>query len=371
MHVPLLDLKAQYATIRREIEEAVGEVFESQYFIMGPKVREFEDAAARYVGVPHALGCASGTDAILLALMALGAGPGDEVITTPYTFFATGGSVSRLGANPVYCDIRPDTYNMNPELLERLITPRTKAIIPVHLFGLVAEMGAIAEIAKAHGIPVVEDTAQAIGATSPWGNAGAIGEIGCFSFFPSKNLGGAGDGGMVTTRSEEFADLIGILRQHGARPKYHHSRVGINSRLDELQAAVLTVKLRYLDAWTGMRRANADTYRCFFADRNIREVATPVAPEGYRHIYNQFVIRARERDRLREYLAAHGIGVEIYYPIPLHLQVCFAGLGYRKGDMPESEEAADSTLAIPIYPELTLEMQEYVVDSIARFYGRD
>jgi dTDP-4-amino-4,6-dideoxygalactose transaminase len=370
MHVPLLDLKAQYATIRSEIEQAVGEVFESQHFIMGPKVREFEEAAARYVGVPHALGCASGTDAILLSLMAIGVGPGDEVITPSYTFFATGGSVARLGAKTVFCDIRPDTYNLNPELLERLITPRTKAIIPVHLFGLVAEMGAINAIAGAHGIPVVEDAAQAIGAASPWGNAGAMGEIGCFSFFPSKNLGGAGDGGMATTRSDELADLIGILRQHGARPKYHHSRVGINSRLDAIQAAVLTVKLRRLDTWTEKRRANADTYRRLFADRTIREAATPAAPEGYRHIYNQFVIRVRDRDRLRDHLAALDIGTEIYYPVPLHLQECFASLGYRKGDLPESEEAADSTLAIPIYPELSPEMQEYVADSIARFYGR-
>jgi dTDP-4-amino-4,6-dideoxygalactose transaminase len=370
MRVPLLDLKAQYATIRSEIEAAVGAVFESQYFIMGPKVKEFEQAAAKYAGVPRALGCASGTDAILLALMALGVGPGDEVITTPYTFFATGGSVSRLGAKPVFCDIRPDTYNMNPDLLERLITPRTKAILPVHLYGLVAEMDAISGIAAAHTIPVVEDAAQAIGAKSPQGNAGALGEIGCFSFFPSKNLGGAGDGGMVTTKDSAIADRIGILRQHGAHPKYYHSLVGINSRLDELQAAVLLVKLARLDSWTDRRRANADTYRAFFADRNVREISVPSDPAGYRHIYNQFVIRVKDRDRLREHLSTREIGTEIYYPVPLHLQECFADLGYRKGDMPESEEAAAATIALPIYPELTREMQEYVVESVAEFYGR-
>ncbi len=368
MKVPLLDLKAQYSTIRPEIEAAVKDVFESQQFIMGPKVKEFEAAAARYIGAPHAIGCASGTDAILLALMALGVGPGDEVITTPFTFFATGGCVARLGAKQVYCDIRPDTFNLNPDLLESLITPRTKAIIPVHLFGLVAEMDRINAIADAHGIPVVEDAAQAIGADSPWGRAGTLGAIGCFSFFPSKNLGGAGDGGLVSTRDEKLADLLGILRQHGARPKYYHSLVGINSRLDSLQAAVLSVKLRYLDGWSERRAVNADTYRRLFAERNIPEVTLPVAPRGFRHIYNQFVIRVKDRDKLRDDLARHDIGTEIYYPVPLHLQECFRDLGYKQGDLPVSEEAANSTLALPIYPELAPEMLEYVVDTVAGFY---
>lgn len=368
MKVPLLDLKAQYATIRPEIEAAVKGIFESQQFIMGPPVKEFEAAAGRYIGTPHAIGCASGTDAILLALMALGVGPGDEVITTPYTFFATGGCVARLGAKQVYCDIRPDTFNLNPDLLEALITPRTKAIIPVHLFGLVAEMDRINAIASAHGIPVIEDAAQAISSKSPWGPAGTLGAIGCFSFFPSKNLGGAGDGGMVTTGDDRLADLLGILRQHGARPKYYHSLVGINSRLDSLQAAVLSVKLRYLDDWTEGRRANADAYRRLFADRNIPEVVLPIEPRGFRHIYNQFVIRVRNRDKLREYLTGHEIGNEVYYPVPLHLQECFRDLGYRKGDMPVSEEAADTTLALPIYPELTPEMQEFVADTVTGFY---
>ncbi len=370
MRVPLLDLKAQYATIRHEIDPVVHEVFESQYFIMGPKVKEFEEAAAAYIGTPHAIGCASGTDALLLALMAYGIGPGDEVITTPYTFFATAGSIARLGAKPVFCDIRPDTYNLNPDLLAQLITPRTKAIIPVHLFGLVAEMGKINEIASTHGIPVIEDAAQAIGSTSPWGAAGTIGAIGCFSFFPSKNLGGAGDGGMVTACDNHIADLLGILRQHGSRPKYYHSLVGVNSRLDALQAAVLTVKLRHLDTWTEGRRSNADTYRRLFHERGIDGIVLPVEPAGFRHIYNQFVIRVERREALREFLTAEGIGTEVYYPVPLHLQKCFADLGYKKGDFPESEAAADSTLALPIYPELTPPMQEYVVDRIAAFLAR-
>ncbi len=368
MKVPLLDLKAQYATIRTEIEPVVREVFESQYFIMGPKVKEFEAAVAKYVGDPVALGCASGTDAILLALMALGTGPGDEVITTPYTFFATGGCVARTGARQVYCDIRPDTYNLDPDLLEKLITPRTKAIIPVHLFGLMADMDRIMAIADAHGIPVIEDAAQAIGASSPKGKAGMVGAIGCYSFFPSKNLGGAGDGGMVVTGDEKLGDLMGILRQHGARPKYYHSRVGINSRLDALQAAVLSVKLPHLDSWTEGRRANADTYRRLFREKGLTGITLPVETPGYRHIYNQFVIRVKNRDGLREFLGGNEIGSEVYYPVPLHLQECFADLGYKKGDMPESEAAAESTLALPIYPELTTEMQEYVVDAIARFY---
>ena len=368
MKVPLLDLKAQYATIRTEIEPAVREVFESQYFIMGPKIKEFEGMVAQYVGSPIALGCASGTDAILLALMALGVGPGDEVITTPYTFFATGGCVARLGARQVYCDIQRDTYNLNPDLLEKLITPRTKAIIPVHLFGLMADMDRIMAIANAHGIPVIEDAAQAIGASSPKGNAGVVGAIGCYSFFPSKNLGGAGDGGMVATGDARLGDLIGILRQHGARPKYYHSLVGINSRLDVLQSVVLAVKLRHLDDWTEGRRANADRYRRLFREKGLTNVVLPVETPGYRHIYNQFVIRVKDRNGLRDFLGRSEIGTEVYYPVPLHIQECFTDLGYKKGDMPESETAADDTLALPIYPELTPDMQEYVVDSIARFY---
>ncbi|MDP2982703.1 MAG: DegT/DnrJ/EryC1/StrS family aminotransferase [Candidatus Latescibacter sp.] len=370
MKVPLLDLKAQYAAIRNEIEPAVKEVFESQRFIMGPKVKEFEDAVARYIGAPYTVGCASGTDALLLALMALGVGPGDEVITTPYTFFATAGSIAQLSARPVFCDIRRDTYNLDPDALEALITPKTKAIIPVHLYGLTAEMGRINEIAGRHGLPVIEDAAQAIGASSPLGKAGTLGTMGCFSFFPSKNLGGAGDGGMVATKDPSLADRITMLREHGARPKYYHSLVGINSRLDALQAAVLTVKLRHLDRWTEERISNAATYRGLFSEKGIPDVILPLVPAGHRHIFNQFVIRVKERDSLREYLTDLGIGTEIYYPVPLHLQDCFPGLGYRKGDFPESEAAAKNTLAIPIYPELAPQMQEYVVDAIAEFYRK-
>jgi len=369
MKVPLLDLKAQYAAIRDEIEPVVKEVFESQYFILGPKVKEFEDQVAVYAGAKYAIGCASGTDALLLALMALGIKPGDEVITSPYTFFATGGSIARLGAKIVFCDIKPDTYNLDPGHLDELITDRTRAIIPIHLFGLVAEMDRINKIAAARNIPVVEDAAQAIGATAPYGKAGSLGTIGCFSFFPSKNLGGAGDGGMVVTSDKNLAERLRVLRVHGSRPKYYHSIVGINSRLDALQAAVLQVKLRHLDTWSEARRTNAATYNRLFTDRNLSATVTlPVIPIGYGHIFNQYIIRVKSRDALREYLREKGIGTEVYYPVPLHLQECFADLKYHEGDMPESEEAAKTTLALPIYPELTGEMQEYVVETIDSFY---
>lgn len=368
MKVPLLDLKAQYATIRDEIEPVVKDVFESQYFILGPKVKEFEQEVANYCGADYATGCASGTDALLLALMALDIQPGNEVITSPYTFFATGGSIARLGAKIVFCDIKPDTYNLDPGHLDYLITERTKAIIPVHLYGLIAEMDRINEIAGEHSIPVVEDAAQAIGATVPYGRAGSLGTIGCFSFFPSKNLGGAGDGGMVVTNDQDIAERLGILRGHGSKPKYYHSIVGINSRLDALQAAVLQVKLRHLDSWSAARRANAYTYGRLFAGRDLSDKVTlPVIPDGYGHIFNQFVIRVKDRDVLREYLRENGVGTEIYYPVPLHLQECFAELGYHEGDMPESEDAAKTTLALPIYPELTGDMQEYVVETIDAF----
>jgi len=368
MRVPLLDLKAQYATIRDEIESAVRDVFESQYFILGPRVKEFEAAVARYTGTAHATGCASGSDALLLALMALDIGPGDEVVTTPYSFFATVSCITRLGATPVFCDIRPDTYNLDPEKLEPLVTEKTRAIIPVHLYGLVAEMDAINAIARNRGIAVIEDAAQAIGADSPWGKAGSLGDMGCFSFFPSKNLGGAGDGGMVVTDSDDFFEKLAILRVHGSRPKYYHSVVGVNSRLDALQAAVLDVKLRHLDDWSAGRRANADTYNRLFEDRRLLDhVVPPRIPDGFGHIFNQYVIRVRNRDGLREHLRGKEIGTEIYYPVPLHLQECFAFLGAREGDLPVSEEAAKTTLALPIYPELTDDMQEYVVDSIAEF----
>lgn len=371
MRVPLLDLKAQYATLRGEIEEAVREVFESQYFILGPNVVKFEEDIAAYCGTKHAIGCASGTDAILLSLMALGIGPGDEVVTTPYTFFATSGSISRLGAKPVYCDIQSETYNIDPGLMESLITPKTRAILVVHLYGLVAEMDRINELASAHSLPVVEDAAQAIGAASPDGKAGSLGTLGCFSFFPSKNLGGAGDGGMVVTNDDNLAGQVNLLRVHGSSPKYYHSVVGINSRLDALQAVVLQVKLKHLDRWSQKRRENAAFYNAMFEEKGLADVvATPVMPEGYTHIFNQYVIRVQDRDALRTYLKDHDIGTEIYYPVPLHLQGCYEYLRYRKGDMPVSEAAAETTLALPIYPELTPEMQEYAVDAIAGFYRK-
>ena len=370
MNVPLLDLKAQYATIREEIDAAVQEVFESQYFILGPKVKEFENAMALYTGTTHAIGCGSGTDALLLALMALDVRPGDEVITTPYTFFATAGSITRLGSKPVFCDIKPDTYNIDPDKLEQAITERKRAIIPVHLYGLMAEMDSINKIAQASNIAVIEDAAQAIGADSPGGKAGVTGTMGCFSFFPSKNLGGAGDGGMVTTDDDDLAEKLRILRVHGSKPKYYQSMVGINSRLDALQAAVLQVKLKYLDGWSAARRANAETYNKLFAEKGLLDIITlPLIPDGYVHIFNQYVIRIKDRDKLRTYLKEHTIGTEIYYPVPLHIQACFADLGYKEGDMPLSEEAAAETFAIPIYSELTDEMQEYVVDTIKDFYN--
>jgi len=369
MKIPLLDLKAQYAGIRNEIEKDVKDVFESQYFILGPKVKEFEDKIAQYCGTSHAIGCASGTDAILLALMALDIGPGDEIITTPYTFFATSGSIIRLGAKPVYCDIKPDTFNINPEGIEPLITEKTKAILVVHLYGLMAEMDRINGIAQKHNVPVIEDAAQAIGSAVRDMKAGSLGAMGCFSFFPTKNLGGAGDGGMVVTNDDELAGKLNILRVHGSKPKYYHPMVGINSRLDVLQAVVLQTKLKYLDNWSRMRRENASVYNRLFEGKGLSDlVVTSVNPENYTHIFNQYIIRVEKRDELREHLKNRDIGTEIYYPVPLHLQECFAYLGHKKGDFPVSEEAAETTLALPIYSELTDEMQEYVVDSIAAFY---
>ena len=303
--------------------------------------------------------------------MALDIGPGDEVITTPYTFFATAGAIWLTGARPVFCDILPDTYNIDPEQIAQKITDRTKAIMPVHLYGLLADMDPIMAAALEHGIPVVEDAAQAVGAASPAGSAGAIGATGCFSFFPSKNLGGAGDGGMITTGDDTLADRLAILRVHGSKPKYYHSIVGTNSRLDAIQAAVLSVKLPHTEAWSADRRENASTYARLFADAGLADTVTvPVTPDGYTHVYNQYIVRAPERDALREHLAANDIGTEIYYPVPLHLQECFAELGHREGDMPESARAAHETLSLPIYPELTGDMQRYVVDTIRAFYAR-
>ena len=364
MQIPLLDLKAQYTTIKDEIKAAIDEVLESQYFILGPKVQQFEEEIAKYCHVQHAVGVASGSDALLLALMAIDVGYDDEVITTPYTFFATAGSISRLGAKPVFVDIDAKTYNINPELIEEKITDKTKAIIPVHLYGQCADMAPILEIGKKYNLCIIEDAAQAIGAEYKGRKAGSMGDMGCLSFFPSKNLGGYGDGGMVITNDAELAEKIRVLRVHGAKPKYYHSLIGLNSRLDALQAAVLSVKLKYLDGWSRDRRQNAENYNQLFADTN---VVTPyVEPYNY-HIYNQYIIRVGKRNELQEFLNERNIGTAIYYPVSLHLQGCYADLGYKEGDFPESEKAAKDTLALPIYSELTKEQQTAVVYAIKEF----
>ena len=368
--VPALNLKAQYQSIRDEIEPVVREILESQMFVLGPEVTRLEAEVADYCGAASGIGCASGSDALLLPLLAIDIGPGDEVITTPYTFFATAGSIWRTGAKPVFVDIEPDTFNIDPAQIETAITPRTRAIIPVHLFGQVAEMGPIQEIARRHGLTVLEDAAQAIGSAYHGTRAGTLGDVAAFSFYPSKNLGGFGDGGMVTTNQPQLARRITRLRVHGMEPKYHHHEVGFNSRLDAFQAAVLRVKLRHLDAWTSLRRDVADRYRNLFASHGLEEmVGLPIERQGNFHVYNQFVIRvpAFLRDSLRDYLTARKIGSEIYYPIPLHLQVCFASLGHKPGDFPHSEAAARETIALPIYAELTDAEQRYVVGSIRQF----
>ncbi|MGZ3431315.1 MAG: DegT/DnrJ/EryC1/StrS family aminotransferase [Isosphaeraceae bacterium] len=368
--VPALNLKAQYQSIRDEIEPVVREILESQMFVLGPEVTRLEAEVADYCGAASGIGCASGSDALLLPLLAIDIGPGDEVITTPYTFFATAGSIWRTGAKPVFVDIEPDTFNIDPARIEAAITRRTRAIIPVHLFGQVAEMGPIQEIARRHGLTVLEDAAQAIGSAYHGTRAGTLGDVAAFSFYPSKNLGGFGDGGMVTTNQPQLARRITRLRVHGMEPKYHHHEVGFNSRLDAFQAAVLRVKLRHLDAWTSLRRDVADRYRNLFASHGLEEmVGLPIERQGNFHIYNQFVIRvpAFLRDSLRDYLTARKIGSEIYYPIPLHLQVCFASLGHKPGDFPDSEAAARETIALPIYAELTDAEQRYVVGSIRQF----
>ena len=369
--VPLLDLKSQYAQIRSEIEPVIREVVESQYFILGPKVKELEESVARYSNVNHAVGVSSGTDALLIALMALEVGPGDEVITTPFSFFATAGVIARLQARPVFVDIREDTYNIDPDKIEAVITSKTKAIIPVHLFGQLADMDPIMSIADKYRIPVVEDAAQAIGAEYKDGRrAGSIGQIGCFSFFPSKNLGGFGDAGMVVTNDQQLAEKLVRLRVHGSEPKYYHQIVGGNFRIDALQAAVLSVKLKHLDEWTKARQQNAHEYLNMIKERGLdKHLTVPVIRDRYRHIFNQFVLRSSQRDDLVGHLKKHSIGCEIYYPVSLNNQECFSYLDYKEGSFPVSEKAADEVLAIPIYPELTGEQKTYVINSIADFYN--
>jgi dTDP-4-amino-4,6-dideoxygalactose transaminase len=371
MNVPLLDLKAQYLQIRREVLAAMESVCEDQGFILGPRVADLERAVADYVGATHASGVASGSDALLLCLMALGVEPGDEVLTVPFTFFATAGAISRLGARPVFVDIHPDNFNMDPNLLEGKITPRTKAIIPVHLFGQCAPMEGIMKVATRHGLRVIEDACQAIGAARNGTRAGVLADAGCFSFFPSKNLGGFGDGGMVTTNDARLHEKVSMLRVHGSKIRYVHEAIGLNSRLDAIQAAVLRVKLAYLDRWTEGRRRNATRYERLCAEHELMErIVLPKTDPANYHVFNQYTIRAQKRDDLRAYLKERGIGTEIYYPVPMHLQGCYRDLGYHKGAFPVSERAAEEALSLPIYAELTDEQLGYVVQSMADFYAR-
>jgi dTDP-4-amino-4,6-dideoxygalactose transaminase len=366
--IPLLDLKAQYAPIREECRAVFDRVADAQAFIGGPEVEGLEKEIAAYSQSQFGVGVTSGTDALLVSLMTLGVQPGDEIITTPYTFFATGGCIHRMGAVPVFVDISPLSYNINPALIEAAVTPKTKAIMPVHLYGQMADMDPIMAIAQRHNLYVIEDGAQAIGAEYKGRRAGSIGHFGCFSFFPSKNLGAFGDGGMITANDPALAHKAKLLRNHGAEPKYYHKLVGGNFRLDALQAAILRIKLRYLDGWTAGRQQNADRYHRLFTEAGLQDVVLPTEEPERRHVYNQFVIRTGRRDTVMAKLKERKIGNEIYYPLPLHLQECFASLGYRPGSLPESERAAKETLALPIYPELTEEMQAAVVAAVAEAY---
>jgi dTDP-4-amino-4,6-dideoxygalactose transaminase len=387
MQVPLLDLKPQYAPLRAAMRAAIDKVCESQHFILGPAVSELEAAVAAYSQCPHGIGVSSGTDALLLALMGLGIGPGDAVVTSPFTFFATAGTIARAGARPLFCDIDPVTFNLSApqvaqfleqqcvrrgtDLIHRDSGTRVRALMPVHLYGQLADMDALMHSARTFGLQVIEDAAQAVGAADAAGRrAGSFGDIGCLSFFPTKNLGAFGDAGMCVARDGALAERLRVLRVHGGKPKYYHALIGGNFRLDELQAAVLNVKLPHLDDWSAARVRNAAYYDAAFARAKLAAfVKTPVALPGVRHIYNQYVIRARGRDALRQHLSAAGVGTEIYYPVPLHLQQCFAYLNGKPGGFPESEAAASETLALPIYPELTEPQLQYVVEAIAEYYS--
>jgi dTDP-4-amino-4,6-dideoxygalactose transaminase len=392
--VPLLDLKPQYASIKDEIQAAINRVCDSQYFILGPEVQALEEDLTAYCQTEFALGVSSGTDALLLAMMAIDVKPGDEIITTPYTFFATAGCVARLGAKALFVDIDAKTFNIDPSRIEEKITSRTRAIISVHLFGQCADMDPILEIAERYNLYVIEDAAQAIGSEYKGRRAGSIGHIGCFSFFPSKNLGAFGDGGAVTTSDPELAEQMRILRVHGGKPKYYHKFLGGNFRLDALQAAVVRVKLKYLDNWTAGRQHNAARYNKLFAEAGLTQAPTNGGPRltlpfescqsgqyshrtedsspftGHRHIYNQYVLRvSQKRDELRSFMTERQIGNEIYYPVPLHQQECFANWNHQTGDYPDSELAAAQTIAIPIYPELIEDQLRTVVDTIVEFFG--
>jgi dTDP-4-amino-4,6-dideoxygalactose transaminase len=375
--VPLLDLKLQYASLREEIDRAVAEVIASQAFVLGPGVERFEKAVARFVGGEHAIGCASGTDALILSLAALEVGPGDEVLTSPFSFFSSASCAYKVGARPRFADIDADTFNLDPAGVDAAVGPRTRALLPVHLFGQCAAMDSLGEIADRHGIPVVEDAAQALGASyrsrkrKAATRAGTIGRLGCYSFFPSKNLGGFGDGGMVVTSDEELADRVRLLRVHGGRQMYEHRYVGWNSRLDALQAAVLEIKLRHLERWSAGRAANAERYDRWLDELGLissGRVRPPHRDEASSHIFNQYTLRVESRDELREHLAERGIGHGVYYPVPLHLQECFRELGYREGSLPRAEQACREVISLPVYPELTEAQQQRVVDAIAEFY---
>jgi dTDP-4-amino-4,6-dideoxygalactose transaminase len=375
MQVPLLDLKAQYATIKAEVEAALAEVMESQHFILGPKVEQCEKAVAKYSNCSHGVGVSSGSDALLACLMAENIGPGDEVITTPYTFFATVGAIVRVGATPIFVDIDPVTYNLDVSQIASKITGKTRAIIPVHLYGQVADMEAVMAVAGKHGLIVIEDAAQAIGAESKGRRAGSIGHYGCFSFFPSKNLGAAGDAGMIVTNDAERAERLKCIRGHGSKPKYYHKVIGGNFRIDALQAAIVSAKLPHLNQWTEARQENARKYgELFMEARLTTSSAGPAylilpAVVANRHIFNQYVIRVPQRDELQAALKGQGIGTEVYYPVCMHLQECFAFLGYKTGSYPESERAAKETLALPVYPELSEAQLRYVVQCIREFYA--
>ena len=369
MKVPLLDLQTQYVSLQQSVRAAVARVFDTQQFVLGPEVAALEKELAQYCGTTEAVGCASGSDALLLTLMALDVGPGDEVITTPFTFFATGSAITRLGARPVFVDIDPITYNIDASSIDGAITPRTKAIMPVHLYGQCADMDALLSVARDKNVPVIEDAAQAIGAEDNGRRAGSMGLAGCFSFYPTKNLGGAGDGGLLTTNDPEFAARLKRLRTHGGFTEYEHEEVGVNSRLDALQAAVLRVKLPHLDEWSNARAQRAAIYSELLEQADLGfELQTPVVRPNNRHIFHQYVVRVpQHRDALSDHLKTHDIGTKVYYPIPLHLQQCFSFLGYKRGDFPEAESAALETMALPMFPEISDAQQEYVVNTVQNF----
>ncbi|AMM40955.1 glutamine--scyllo-inositol transaminase [Candidatus Desulfofervidus auxilii] len=370
MNIPLLDLKIQYQSIKSEIKQALDKVLESQHFILNGHVETLEKKIAHYCGCDYAIGVSSGSDALLVSLMAIDIQPGDEVITVPYTFFATVGSIVRLGAKPVFVDIELDTFNIDVNQIEEKITPRTKAVIPVHLFGQCCEMQAIIDIARKYNLKIIEDAAQAIGAEYKQKKTGSLGDIGCFSFFPSKNLGGYGDGGMVVTKVKPIYEKIKMLRVHGASSKYYHKLIGGNFRLDELQAAILLVKFKYLDAWNKKRAECAQRYYQLFSETGLLDFIIPPKIKQSNHVFHQYVVRVQKRDQLLKYLKTQGIGCAIYYPLPLHLQESLSSLGYKRGDFPQTERASKETLALPMYPELTIKQQEYIVKKIRDFYNQ-